>query len=119
MTYLEKLIDNAFRTSVYGDYGTNYTFDTGFVRNNKDSTTLTMAVPGLGKEDIELEVKDDGVLSLTFLKQSDLFSHKSRSWTLSEDIDVENITAECKDGMLTVTLPKLKRLPSTRKISIS
>lgn len=119
MTYIEKLLDNAFRASVYGDYGTNHTSYAGYVKNGADASTISLAVPGLSKEDIELEVKDDGILSLTFLKQSDFFSHKSRSWTLSEEIDIENVTAECNNGMLTVTLPKIKRLPATRKVPIS
>lgn len=119
MTYFDKLIDNAFRASVYGDYGNSYTTHTGYVRNENGVSTISLAVPGLSKEDIDLEVKEDGVLCVTFLKQTHFFSHKSRSWTLSKEIDIENVTAECKDGMLTVTLPKLKKFSSARKVNIS
>lgn len=119
MTYLEKLLDNAFRASIYGDYGTNYTSYTGYVKNDKDTSTISLAVPGLSREDIEVVVKDDGILSLNFLKQNDFFSHKTKTWTLSEEIDVENVTAECNNGMLVITLPKMKRTSSSRKVPIS
>jgi HSP20 family protein len=116
--YLDKIIDNAFRSAMYGN---TYTTSTGYsenIVNNKDSSTLSLAVPGFSKEDIELEVKEEGLLTIKFLKQNEFFKTQHKSWTLSEDIDVENVTAECKDGLLTVILPKLKRLPSSRKVEI-
>ena len=118
MTYLDKFIDNAFRNAMYGDVFTTSTGYKDLVRNDKESSVLTVAVPGVSKEDIDLEVKEEGVLTVKFNKQTDFFKSQHRSWTLSEDVDVENVTAECKDGVLTVTLPKLKRLPSTRKVEV-
>jgi len=116
--YLDKLIDNAFRSAMYGN---TYLTSTGYsenISNGKDSSTLSLAVPGIAKEDIELEVKEEGLLTIKFLKQNQFFKSQHKSWTLSEDIDLENVVAECKDGLLTVTLPKVKRLPMSRKIEI-
>jgi len=118
MTYLDKFIDNAFRTAMYGDVFTTSTGYKDLIRNDKEKSVISLAVPGISKEDIHLEVKEDGLLTLSFDKQTDFFSSEHKTWTLPEDIDVENVTAECKDGLLTVTLPKLKRLPSSRKIQI-
>jgi len=118
MTYLDKFIDNAFRNAMYGNV---YTTSTGFSENithAKDSSTLSLAIPGLSRNDVELEVKEDGILTLKFLKKTEFFKTENRSWSLSEDVDVENVTAECRDGMLTILLPKVKRLSSTRKIEI-
>lgn len=116
--YLEKIINNAFRSGMYGD---SYVTSTGYsenITNSKDSSTLSLAVPGISKEDIELELKEEGLLTIKFLKQNEFFNTQHRSWSLSEDVDIENVTAECKDGMLTVLLPRLKRLPSSRKIEV-
>ena len=66
----------------------------------------------------EINLEEDGLLTLSFDRQTDFFRPGHKTWTLPEDIDVENITAECKDGLLTVTLPKIKRLPSSRKVEI-
>lgn len=118
MTYLDKIIDNAFRSAMYGNV---YTTSTGYsenVKHSRDSSTLSLAVPGLSKDDVELEVKEDGILTLKFLRKTDFFKTEHRSWTLSEDVDVENVTAECRDGMLTILLPKVKRIPSTRKVEV-
>ena len=118
MTYLDKFIDNAFRNAMYGDVFTTSTGYKDLVRNEKESSVLTVAVPGVSKEDIDLELKEEGLLMLSFKKKTDFFTSTHKSWTLPEDIDVENVTAECKDGLLTVTLPKTKRLPSSRKVEI-
>ena len=118
MTYLDKFIDNAFRTAVYGDVFTTSTGYRDLVRNEKEKSVISLAVPGISKENISLEVKEDGLLTLSFDKQTDFFRPEAKTWTLPEDIDVENVTAECKDGLLTVTLPKVKRLPASRKVEI-
>lgn len=118
--YFNDLIDSAFKTALYGNNRYTSATDPGLIKNGKEQATLSLAVPGLTKEDIELEVKEEGVLELKFLKQNDFFRSKERSWSLSEDIDIDSVTAECKDGMLTITLPKLKPLPpSKRKVLIS
>ena len=44
--------------------------------------------------------------------------HFSRAFTLPEAIDVEAITAELRDGILTVTLPKVNDR-STRRVSVT
>jgi HSP20 family protein len=118
MIYLDKFIDNAFRNAMYGDVFTTTTGYRDLVRNEKEKSVISLAVPGISKEDIDLEVKEEGVLTLSFKKKTDFFTSSHKSWTLPEDIDVENVTAECKDGLLTVTLPKAKRLPASRKVEI-
>jgi len=118
MTYLDRFIDNAFRTAMYGDVFTTSTGYKDLIRDEKEKSVISLAVPGLTSEDIDLELKEEGVMVLKFNKQTDFFNQGHRTWTLSEDIDIENVTAECKNGMLTVTLPKVKRLPTARKVDI-
>lgn len=118
MTYLDKFIDNAFRTAMYGDVFTTSTGYKDLIRNEKEKSVISLAVPGISKDDIDLELKEEGFLTLSFKKKTDFFVSTHKSWTLPEDIDVENITAECKDGLLTVILPKVKRLPSSRKVEV-
>ena len=118
MTYLDTFVDNAFRSAVFGDVFTTSTGYKDVIKNDKDSSTISLSVQGISKEDIDLEVKEEGVLTLKFNKKTQFFKQGHRSWTLPEDIDVENVTAECKNGLLTVTLPKVKRLPTTRKVEI-
>jgi HSP20 family protein len=55
-----------------------------------------------GKRDSEKEEKGD-----TFYTCERSYGSFSRSFTLPDGVDIENIAAELKDGVLTVTVPKL------------
>lgn len=67
-----------------------------------------------GKREEKLETKDEG-------KQMHMVEHSYgsyfRSFTLPENIDSENITADYKNGILTIDIPKTKN-GNKRKISI-
>ncbi|MFN4298445.1 MAG: Hsp20/alpha crystallin family protein [Thermaurantimonas sp.] len=89
--------------------------------NIKESDTdykVEMAVPGLKKEDIKVNL-EKGVLTISFEKKEEheekdkytrrefVYQSFSRSFTIPEDeIDVEKIRGDYKDGILNITLPK-------------
>ena len=103
------------------------------VMDNETSITIEAAVPGMAKEDITLEIKDD---TLTISGKSNQHSEQSgssyvrrelkksrfeRSFALGENLDKDNITASCENGILTMTLPKLspeEKIPTSRLIQI-
>ncbi|WP_373036738.1 Hsp20/alpha crystallin family protein [Sulfurimonas sp.] len=77
-------------------------------------------LPGVKKEDIKIDVKDD-VLTISGerhhkeeVKEDDYhrietsFGKFERSFTLPKGADIENITASSKDGVLEVIIPKQK-----------
>ena len=88
-----------------------------------DQLVLRADLPGLSKEDVELEVKD-GVLTISGERKADheeksegyyrverAFGRFSRSLTVPDGIDAEAITAEFNEGVLEVRIPK----PAERK----
>ncbi len=89
------------------------------VKENKDNFEVDIAVPGVGKEDIEVEVKDD-VLTVSSKKETKNevvedgkyvrkeFSFRSfrRMFTLPKSVDKNNIKAKYNDGVLNVNIPK-------------
>ena len=81
---------------------------------------VELDLPGIKKEDIEITTEDN-VLTISgerklkeeakeedYYKVESLYGKFSRSFTLPEKIDVENIYAESSDGVLEVIIPKLK-----------
>ena len=82
-----------------------------------DAYTLTADLPGLTKGDVHLTV-EDGVLTLSGERkgESSEFGHRyeraygkfSRSFQLESGIENSKITAEFKNGLLKVTLPKVE-----------
>ena len=87
------------------------------VENDQHALVLTAELPGVKKEDIELkvenstltirgerkrafEIKEDG-----YHRVERSFGGFARSFTLPTTVSAEGITADFKDGVLTVTLP--------------
>ena len=77
-------------------------------------------LPGIKKEDIDIDVEDN-VLTISgerktkkevkeedYYKIESQYGKFSRSFTLPEKVDTENIHAESKNGVLEVIVPKLK-----------
>lgn len=88
-------------------------------------------LPGVKKEDVEISF-DRGVLSIQGERkiektEKDEKAHRtesfygkySRSFSLPENIDEKKVKATCKDGVLTVRLPKMeKEVRTPKKISV-
>jgi HSP20 family protein len=84
-----------------------------------DALFVILEMPGVEKKDVDVRV-EDGVLNvegrLDFSKYQNLqpvyteynIGHYSRSFRLSKKIDQNNIRAELKDGVLSLTLAKIE-----------
>jgi HSP20 family protein len=91
--------------------------------------TLALEMPGVAKGNVEISV-EDGVLTiqgrLDFSKYQDLqpvyteynIGHYRRSFTLSNKIEQGKISAEMKDGVLTLVLPKAEEA-KPRRITVN
>ena len=100
------------------------------VSETPDNFTVRAELPGMQREDIDLEVENNVLVirgERKFEKQSDgenfHFTERSygsffRSFTLPKNVDSEAIKAEYKDGILTVTLPKREEV-KPKKVEIS
>jgi HSP20 family protein len=87
------------------------------VENDRE-LTLFADVPGCGSDDIELRF-ENGELAVhgrvpprrqekSFLSQEYEIGDFFRAFTIHESIDSSRIEAECKNGVLTVHLPKVE-----------
>lgn len=71
-----------------------------------DKHVLTISATPLKKADANEEKKEDRKY---LIKEMDRPSF-SRSFTLPEDVNEEEIEAETKDGILSVTMPKMEKV---------
>ena len=104
------------------------------IREDEKAFYLELAVPGMNKKDLRIEVKDD-VLTISsehkeekqeesegYRRKEFSFSSFCRSFYLPEDVNGEKIGATYKDGILNVEIPKLeeeKKKEKIREINIS
>lgn len=90
-----------FNAPLFYNLETTYGFNDRVVKTENGSYKVTLEVPGYGSEDVEVSVKDS---TLTVnLKQGD--KKRKVSYRLGRDVKQENITATCKNGLLTILCP--------------
>jgi HSP20 family protein len=116
-----------------GSWGRTLTTPAVNITENKDNFHVTMAIPGMKKNDFNIDVngnlltissekeesKDDSTQQYTRREYS--YSSFSRSFTLPDDVNKEKIDAVYDDGVLKLTLPKkeeAKHLASSKHISV-
>ncbi|MFZ5980723.1 MAG: Hsp20/alpha crystallin family protein, partial [Candidatus Zixiibacteriota bacterium] len=119
--------DRSFFVSNDGDYAPRVN-----ITENKDDVSLVFELPGMKKEDIKVTVKDN-VLSVcgkrefssekkdeSFVRSEIRTGSFCRSFTLPDTVNTEEISADYKDGMLTVKLAKLEEVkPKEIDVKIS
>jgi HSP20 family protein len=99
------------------------------IYETQDALTVILEMPGVEKSNVDVRV-EDGVLSvlgkLDLSKYQGLqplyieynVGHYSRSFQLSSKVDQSKIAAELKDGVLSLTLPKVEQAkPRTIEVS--
>jgi HSP20 family protein len=98
------------------------------IYETEDALTVVMEMPGVEKQALDIGVERDVVKvdgRIDFSKYDGMdpvyteynVGHYTRSFTLSNKIDQEQISAQLDDGVLTLTLPKAKEA-QPRKIAI-
>ena len=90
------------------------------IAENDDAFTLEVAAPGKTKKDFNLEL-DNGVLTISseekkeneekdnngrFTRREFSYSSFKRAFSLPDTVEAEKISAQYKEGVLVITLPK-------------
>jgi HSP20 family protein len=131
-----EILPHRFFTSDLFDFDDDF-FSTGMVVppaniiENKDHYKLDLSVPGMKRDDFKVDV-EDGILTISSEKKEEReeddknykrrefsYSSFSRSFTLSDNMDENNINAKYDNGMLQITIPKKEVTVSKPKKEIS
>lgn len=124
---------NTWMPEVFNDF-----FDTDFmsranatapainVKESDGEYTVELAAPGLKKEDFNVNIDRDGNLHIHmeskaehkdedkkshYLRREFSYSKYEQTLLLPDDVDKDRIEAKVNDGVLTVNLPKVEKLP--------
>lgn len=105
------------------------------VKESDAEYTVELAAPGMRKEDFNVNINADGDLTIKMESKKDVkeedkkahylrrefsYSKFEQTLILPDDVEKENIAAKVADGVLTVTLPKVKKEEHkiTRQITV-
>ena len=119
----------------YYTYPTTNEGVSGFVpvvntREGESAFHIDVDLPGVKKEDIKVDINKD-VLTISgerktkdevkeedYYKVETSFGKFTRSFTLPENVDIENIEARSDNGVLEVIIPKKEEQNSKKSIEI-
>jgi len=100
------------------------------IREEDDAFFVDAEVPGLTEKDVNIDVEKN-VLTIrgernvekeesegTYRRIERQYGSFTRSFTLPETVDADHISADLKDGVLALRLPK-KEAPTPRSISVN
>ena len=98
------------------------------ISEDENSYGISLALPGYNKEDVNIELKD-GMISISstqentneektdnYVRKEFTKSSFERSFYLPEDVNDENIVASMENGVLSITLNKIKEIENTTKV---
>ena len=117
---MNHLFNDVFRPVVLGDERLSIwsRYPTVDIYDNDESIVITAELPGIDKEDMVIDVKD-GVLTLKGERSFDnevkkekyycrerTFGKFERIFRLPADVNPEKISADYKDGILKINVPK-------------
>ena len=89
-------------------------------REGKEAYHIELDLPGIKKENVDISVEEntltisgtrelkDEIKEENYYKVESSYGKFSRSFSLPEKVDIENIKAVSQDGVLEVIIPKLK-----------
>ena len=125
-----KEIEKNLYTQVGNNEGVTAFVPTVNTREGEFAYHVDVDLPGVKKEDIKVDL-NKGVLTISGerktkedVKQEDYykietyFGKFSRSFTLPDNVDIENIEAKSDNGVLEIVIPKLKDDVSKKSIEI-
>ena len=103
------------------------------IKENEDSYALEVEMPGVNKQDINLELKK-GYLTISaekhssndekdkkgnYVRRERFYGSKSRSFYVGNNVKEEDIKASLDNGVLNIEIPKAKpQIEQTKKIEI-
>ena len=128
-TQMDRLFDR-----FSGDVDTSEELTVGYplvdIKETKDDILLTAEIPGMSKDDVKISLAEN-MLTIKGEKKEEKkkdednyhrterrYGSFQRSFSVSTPIDADKIKASCKDGILTIKLPK-KEESKQKEIPIS
>ena len=125
-----KEIEKNLYTQVGNNEGVTAFVPTVNTREGEFAYHVDVDLPGVKKEDIKVDL-NKGILTISGerktkeeVKQEDYykietyFGKFSRSFSLPDNVDIENIEAKSDNGVLEIVIPKLKDDVSKKSIEI-
>ncbi len=126
---LPVMFKNSWFPTVFDDFfdteiTTHRTAPAVNVKDNENAYIMEVAAPGLKKDFCRISINDEGNLCIAienkfehkeedkkehYLRREFSYTNYQQAYALPKDVDRNGIAAKVEDGVLTITLPKVKK----------
>ena len=124
-TFLDGVVDNLFSRDItpYTVNPIKNNFPKVFVDEGEKDYTISLAAPGVKKEDFDLTLVGTTLkLSYKTEKKSNRFCNYSsfnKTWTVPDGTNLESVSASYEDGVFCINIDKpATTLPKVQKIAV-
>lgn len=102
---------------VVADRPKRYSYPNANVISEDGKYILSLAIPGVAKEDVAINIEKNKLTIKSKVEDNTEIKYRlrefnytnfERAFTLSEDVDIDNISAKFEDGILTISIPTLE-----------
>lgn len=131
LTLWNNSFNSLFNDSFFKSTPKNHWHPVVDIIDEEDTVTLNAELPGMKKDDISVNI-DEKVLTIsgkrehkkeekksTYYRTERSYGSFKRSFTLSDDIVTDDVTADYKDGVLSIILKKDNTKEEIKKIAIN
>ena len=96
------------------------------IKKDIDKYVIDVLIAGLSKTDIDIDIDKDNI-TISSNRKDDIKEYNrkefgktefKRCFKLPDDSDVDNISANSKDGILTIIINRIKVKPDSKKVKI-
>jgi HSP20 family protein len=100
------------------------------IKETEKSYEIAIDLPGVDKKDIQISHRDNDLIvsaersgmkkeeNENFRRVERFTGHVSRAFALPTNADPDNIQAECKDGVLSISIPKTEHERESKRIEV-
>ena len=121
---LFNLLNNIEKSFDY-NFQDNFIKPKALINELDDSYIISLEMPGVSKKDVDITINNDVINIKSQRKENDskdfyLENQYSRSFYIPDNVNIDKIKAKSLNGILTINIPKLKKIKKNiKKIDIS
>jgi len=118
---------NSPMNEVIADKQKKHTYPQANVTSHGGTYTLSLAIPGVAKEDVSINIEKNKLTIKSEVEENTDTKYRlrefnyakfERAFTLSDDVDTDNISAKFENGVLTISIPTVEEA-GPKKVEIA
>ena len=119
MSVLARELNNLLNNNTYVPYSNSFGSSVYKTTSNDNEYVVEIPLVGVSRDNVTVDVQDNVLSVVANAKNSYYARDFKQSWNLNKDSDVDNVTANLENGLLTVRVPRFKPVKKTVSVTVN